>query len=71
MIKTLPKSAKKLLEFLKNKSIHTFEDTDGKPDIFLARKFKEDFCELHKDYLDYIVIEQTYNKVTISRKEVP
>ena len=71
MIKTLPKSAKKLLAILKNKSVHTFEDTEGKPDIFLARKFKEVFCELHKDYLDYIVIEQTYNKVTISRKEVP
>ena len=71
MLKTLPKSAKKLLQYLKNNSVHTFETSEGQPDIFLARKFKEDFCELHKDYLDYIKVEQNYNKVIISRQEVP
>ena len=67
--KTIPRTAKKLMSYLKvTNGIDTSEfiDKSGAPDLSGARNYAEQLRIIHKDYLDELVaIEQKFNKVTI------
>ena len=70
MIATIPRSAKRFIEYLNQyggSETTTFTDNEDKPDIEKARVFAEKLRLTHKKYVNELIsIEQKYNKVTIT-----
>ena len=69
---TIPRAAERLISYLEangGSEVSTFLDDKNVPDLEGARVFAEKMRIVHKKYLDsLIIIEQSYNRVTIKVK---